>query len=95
MIFAQESAGNPLFTWLVLGGFLAFFYFLLIRPQRKRARQQRDLVANLELGDRVQTIGGIMGQVRSVEEDSVVIELEYGSIRIAKRAIASKQAVEG
>ncbi|MDE0188537.1 MAG: preprotein translocase subunit YajC [Acidimicrobiia bacterium] len=95
MIFAQESAGSPIFTWLVLGGFLLFFYFLLIRPQRKRARQQQDLVANLELGDRVQTIGGIMGQVRSVEEDSVVIELEYGSIRIAKRAIASKQAVEG
>ncbi|MCY3562356.1 MAG: preprotein translocase subunit YajC [bacterium] len=95
MNFAQESAGSPIFTWLVLGGFLLFFYFLLIRPQRKRARQQQDLVANLELGDRVQTIGGIMGQVRSVEEDSVVIELEYGSIRIAKRAIASKQAVEG
>lgn len=95
MIFAQESAGSPIFTWLVLGGFLLFFYFLLIRPQRKRARQQQDLVANLELGDRVQTIGGIMGQVRSVEEDSVVIELEYGSIRVAKRAIASKQAVEG
>lgn len=95
MIFAQESAGSPVFTWLVLGGFLLFFYFLLIRPQRKRARQQQDLVANLELGDQVQTIGGIMGQVRSVEEDSVVIELEYGSIRIAKRAIASKQAVEG
>ena len=94
MIFAQES-GSPIFTWLVLGGFLLFFYFLLIRPQRKRARQQQDLVANLELGDRVQTIGGIMGQVRSVEEDSVVIELEYGSIRVAKRAIASKQAVEG
>ena len=95
MIFAQESAGSPIFTWLVLGGFLLFFYFLLIRPQRKRARQQQELVANLELGDRVQTIGGIMGQVRSVEDDSVVIELEYGSIRIAKRAIASKQAVEG
>lgn len=72
-----------------------FFYFLLIRPQRKRARQQQELVTNLQLGDRVQTIGGIMGQVRSLEEDSVVIELEYGSIRIAKRAIASKQAVEG
>ncbi|MDE0120928.1 MAG: preprotein translocase subunit YajC [bacterium] len=95
MIFAQESAGSPIFTWLVLGGFLLFFYFLLIRPQRKRARQQQELVANLNLGDQVQTIGGIMGQVRSVEEDSVVIELEYGSIRIAKRAIASKQAVEG
>ncbi len=95
MIFAQESAGSPIFTWLVLGGFLLFFYFLLIRPQRKRARQQQELVSNLELGDQVQTIGGIMGQVRSVEEDSVVIELEYGSIRIAKRAIASKQAVEG
>lgn len=95
MIFAQESAGSPIFTWLVLGGFLLFFYFLLIRPQRKRARQQQELVSNLELGDRVQTIGGIMGQVRSVEDDSVVIELEYGSIRVAKRAIASKQAVEG
>ena len=95
MIFAQESTGSPIFTWLVLGGFLLFFYFLLIRPQRKRARQQQQLVVNLELGDRIQTIGGIMGQVRSVEDDSVVIELEYGSIRIAKRAIASKQALEG
>ncbi len=95
MIFAQESAGSPIFTWLVLGGFLLFFYFLLIRPQRKRARHQQQLVAHLELGDRVQTIGGIMGQVRSVEDDSVVIELEYGSIRIAKRAVASKQALEG
>ena len=95
MIFAQESAGSPVFTWLVLGGFLLFFYFLLIRPQRKRARQQQDLVAHLMLGDQIQTIGGIMGQVRSVEDDAVIIELEYGSIRIAKKAIASKRASEG
>ncbi len=95
MIFAQESAGSPVFTWLVLGGFLLFFYFLLIRPQRKRARQQQDLVAHLMLGDQIQTIGGIMGQVRSVEDDAVIIELEYGSMRIAKKAIASKRASEG
>lgn len=95
MILAQESAGSPIFTWLVLGGFLLFFYFLLIRPQRKRAKQQQHLVANLELGDQVQTIGGIMGSVRSVEDDSVVIELEYGSLRIAKKAVASKRVSEG
>lgn len=95
MILAQESAGSPLFTWLVLGGFLLFFYFLLIRPQRKRAKRQQELVSNLDMGDHIQTIGGIMGQVRSVEEDSVVIELEYGSLRIAKKAIASKRASEG
>lgn len=95
MILAQESAGSPIFTWLVLGGFLLFFYFLLIRPQRKRAKQQQQLVANLEIGDRIQTIGGIMGSVRSVEDDSVVVELEYGSLRIAKKAIASKRVSEG
>ncbi len=95
MIFAQESAGSPIFTWLVLGGFLLFFYFLLIRPQRKRAKRQQELVANLGLGDQIQTIGGIIGQVRSVDDDSVVIELEYGSLRIAKKAIASTRASEG
>lgn len=95
MILAQESTGSPIFTWLVLGGFLLFFYFLLIRPQRKRAKQQQSLVANLELGDQIQTIGGIMGQVRSVEDDAVVIELEYGSLRIAKKAIASRRVSEG
>lgn len=95
MILAQETAGSPVFTWLVLGGFLLFFYFLLIRPQRKRAKRQEELVGNLELGDDIQTIGGIMGQVRSVDSDSVVIELEYGSLRIAKKAIASKRASEG
>ncbi len=95
MILAQETAGSPVFTWLVLGGFLLFFYFLLIRPQRKRAKRQQELVQNLELGDQIQTIGGIMGQVRTVDDDSVVIELEYGSLRIAKKAIASKRALEG
>ncbi len=95
MILAQESAGSPVFTWLVLGGFLLFFYFLLIRPQRKRAKRQQELVEHLMLGDQIQTIGGIMGQVRSVEGDSVIIELEYGSLRIAKKAIASKRASEG
>jgi len=68
------------------------FYFLIIRPQRKRQQDQQKLLGDLRPGDRVITIGGIYGRIESLREDSVVLKVESGvTIRFARSSIAGKQ----
>jgi len=50
------------------------FYFMVIRPQNKKQNEIKDMRANLKVGDRVQTIGGIIGKIIVIKEDFVVIE---------------------
>lgn len=84
------ATGSPIGSFVFLAVMLAVFYFLILRPQRARMRAQQSLSASLAVGDRVQTIGGIQGIVRSLDDDSVVLEVEQGRIRVARRAISSK-----
>lgn len=56
----------------------AIFYFLLIRPQQKRAKQHRELVGALKPGDQIVTAGGLHGKVAAVEETIVTIEVATG-----------------
>ena len=53
---------------------IAVFYFLIIRPQKKRDKQVRDMLASLNVGDDVVSIGGIKGKIRKIKDDYVVIE---------------------
>lgn len=71
----------------VMGG---VFYFLIIRPQRKRSQQQKELSESLQVGDEVRTIGGIHGSVISLDEDSAVLKVEDGRIRVSRRAIGTR-----
>lgn len=67
------------------------FYFLVIRPQRKRAEAQRSLLSSIGTGDRVVTIGGFHGTVESVDEDTLRLELAPGTVvTIARQAVARK-----
>lgn len=93
VVLAQEaggSTGSLIFLLLMV----AVFWFLIIRPQRTRQRKQQELAASLRLGDEIQTIGGIRGRVTRLNEDDVVIELEQGSVRVSRRAIASRLGPE-
>ena len=68
------------------------FYFLIIRPQRKRQQGQQQLLSDLRPGDRVITIGSIYGRIESLREDSIVLKVESGAtIRFARNSIAGKQ----
>ena len=70
----------------------ALFYFVMIRPQRKRQKEHQQMTEELKRGDRVITIGGIYGQIESISEDSIVIKVESGTtIRMAKNSIAGLQ----
>jgi preprotein translocase subunit YajC len=85
---AQGGGGATSLIFLVV--MVGVFYFLIIRPQRTRMRNQQELSRSLQLGDRVQTIGGIQGVVRSLDDDSVVIEIEQGRMRVVRRAVANR-----
>ena len=72
------------------------FYFFIIRPQTKRQKEQRDIIASLQPGDKVITIGGIYGKIESLREDSVILKVESGTtMRFMRSAIAGKQEEAG
>lgn len=89
-VLAQETTGSALPSLIFLALMIGVFYFLIIRPQRKRARQQQDLAQSLQIGQEVRTVGGIQGKVVRLDEDSVVLRIEEGQIRISRRAISSR-----
>lgn len=68
------------------------FYFLLIRPQQKKDKEDKAMRENLEIGDEVVTAGGIIGIIVSIKDETVVIETGSGRsrIRVAKWAISQK-----
>ena len=75
----------------------AVFYFLLIRPQKKRETEVQKMREAIEVGDEVVTIGGIIGRVVSIKEDTLVIETsgERSKLRMARWAIqANNTAAE-
>ena len=91
VVFAQESTGGGAWGSLIfLALMIGVFYFLIIRPQRSRAKAQRELSESLEIGQEIRTIGGIFGRVISMDDDSVVLAVEEGRIRVSKRAIGSR-----
>jgi preprotein translocase subunit YajC len=74
---------------VLIVGLIVIFYFMLIRPQQKRMRQQMELMNNLRAGDEVLTSAGIYGTITEIEEDTVLLEVsEDVEIRVAKSAIA-------
>jgi preprotein translocase subunit YajC len=79
-------------TWPMLA-FLAvifvFFWFVMIRPQRKRQKEHQNMMETLNRGDRVITAGGIYGTIESLSEDSVILKMEGGqTIRVARGSVA-------
>ncbi len=73
----------------------AIFYFLMIRPQQKRAKAHKEMLAQTAKGDYVVTAGGLHGRVTSVSEDTVVIEVaDNVRVKVEKSAI-SKRKVKG
>lgn len=90
VVLAQEATGSALPSLIFLGLMIGVFYFLIIRPQRKRARQQEELSQSLQIGHEVRTVGGIHGKVVRLDEESVVLRVEEGQIRVSRRAIGSR-----
>ena len=92
---AANGQGGGIMSFLPLIAIVVVFYFFMIRPQMKKAKEQNKYIESLKKGDKILTIGGIYGKIAEVREDeSMIIEVEDGSkMRISKNAVSNDASV--
>jgi preprotein translocase subunit YajC len=87
---APGPAPNPLLSFLPLLILFGVFYFMLIRPQMKRAKEQRAMIAALAKGDEVLTNGGLLGRIEDIAEQFVTLEVAPNVVvKLQKQAISA------
>jgi len=77
---------------IVLVALFVFFWLFVIRPQRRRAQEQRLLHESIAVGDEIVTLGGMLGRVRSIDEaeDTLEVEIAPGTnVRVVRRGVAT------
>ena len=75
---------------IFLAGFILIFYFLIWRPQSKRAKEHKALMAGLDKGDEVVTSGGVAGKITKVADDFIVVEIaDNVEVKVQKVAVAA------
>jgi preprotein translocase subunit YajC len=83
----QNGVSSLIFFGILIG----LFYFMLIRPQKRRVQQHADLVSSISVGDDVVTIGGMHGTVRALGDDEIELEVSPGTnIKFVKSAISRR-----
>ena len=89
-----NPTGSMTSTVIMLVAMIGIFYFMLIRPENKRKKEAEETRNSLKVGDQISTIGGIIGKVVSVKEDTFVIETGADQVRIEfkKWAVSSNES---
>ncbi len=89
-LLGGEGAGQIIMTIVMVLGVGVFFYFFMIRPQKKQEKEINEMRNSLSVGDEITTIGGIIGKVISIRDETVVIETSHDrtKIRLLKSAIS-------
>jgi preprotein translocase subunit YajC len=87
LMASAEGGANPAGTLFMMAGFIAIFYFLFIRPQRKQQQQHQAMVQALEKGDEVVTAGGIIGTVVHLKEDRVTVKTGETRVEVERSRI--------
>jgi len=98
MIIAAKQSGNPMSLVIMILVYALIFgamYFFLIRPQKKKQKEEKKMRENLQVGDEILTIGGIYGRVISLKEESIVIESQsdHSKLTIARWALQQNLTV--
>ena len=88
-IFFLEGTFMDWTMLLIMAVMIAIFYFLIIRPQKKQDKQVKDMRDSLQVGDEITTIGGIIGRIVSIKEETLVLETSRDGtkIRILRSAV--------
>ena len=88
-IFLQAGAqGGGMSMILMFGGMFVIMYFFMIRPQQKKAKQEKLFQTDIKRGDQVVTTSGIHGKINEIYDDTLVIETGAGKIKFEKAAIS-------
>ena len=86
---------NPTSFWIMMGLLMVVFYFFMIRPQQKKAKEARKFRESLQKGSKVVTIGGIHGRVVEVAETTVLLEVDNNvKLRFEKSAVAMDNSMQ-
>lgn len=94
LMMGGAQGGNPLAQIIPLLLIVVVFYFFMIRPQMKKAKDQKKYIEALKVGDKVLTIGGIYGTVLKMNDDgTIILSVEDGKLKIAKSAISQDSTV--
>jgi preprotein translocase subunit YajC len=85
---------NPLVNMGFLVLMVIVFYFFMIRPQMKKAKEQKKFREGLKKGDKIVTIGGLHGKIAEVQETTIIVETESGiKLKFEKSAVSLDQSV--
>ncbi len=98
LLQAQPAGSGMSMQLLFMGAIIAVFYFFMIRPQQKKAKDQKKFVEEIKKGDYIVTIGGMHGRIAEIEDDTFIIEVERGGrIKFAKSSVSmdSTKALSG
>ena len=92
MLTQSGTAGGGVSMIIMVVAMIAIFYFLLIRPENKKKKAAAKMRSELAVGDQITTIGGIVGTICAVKEDTIIIETSADRVRIefTKWAVATK-----
>lgn len=92
-IFNEAATGSGWTMILMIVVMVAVFYFLIMRPEKKKKKEEEKLRSSLKTGDKITTIGGIVGTVVNVKENNLVIETGADQVRIeiAKWAMSTNE----
>lgn len=91
LLMAEGQSQNPIAAFLPLILLIVIFYFMLIRPQQKRAKEHARMISELKSGDKVFTVGGIRGTVVAVDDGKFVLRVSDNTkISFNKSAIAGR-----
>ena len=94
-----SSQASPFSFYLFLGGFALLFYFMIWRPQSKRAKEHKNLMEGIQKGDEIMTTGGLLGRIRKISGDYVVLQISDNvDIKIQKSSVMAtlpKDTIKG
>jgi preprotein translocase subunit YajC len=92
---ANSTQSSPLGSLILFLPLIELFYFLLIRPQKARQRQAQELMKAIQVGDEIETIGGIFGTVRRGDDENLWVEIAPGTtVKMARGAVRRKVYAE-
>ncbi|AFZ83471.1 preprotein translocase subunit YajC [Candidatus Kinetoplastibacterium blastocrithidii (ex Strigomonas culicis)] len=92
---AAVSEGNPILNMLPILVMFLVLYFLMIKPQIKRQKEHKNLISNLSENDEIITSGGILGKIKKINENYVVIDISYSADKGPIEITTQKNAIIG
>ncbi len=85
---AAPQGGSPFMSFLPMIAIIGIFYFLVLRPQSKKAKEHQRMLSELKKGDDVSTQGGIIGKITGIKDNEVTLQVQEGvRIRVLRSAV--------